>query len=602
MRNNSRWNLLALLILVAGLAPSLDAARSKKATPLEPAEGEDSLRRAFGPSVPRHRPVPRRAFHRGDGRARPAADLLLRRHRRRRLEDDRRRLQLGADVRQGLQDGLASARSPYPNPIRTSCTSAWASRRSAATSPTATASTSRPTRARPGRTWDSRTRTRSRASSSIRAIRTSCTWRRSATSGGRIPSAGSTAPKTAARRGRKSSSSTTRREPPIFRWIRTIRACFTPRSGRRYRKPWTLEDGGPGSSLYKSTDGGDTWKKLTEGGLPAGPWGRVGVAASPARAGRVFAMIEAEKDKGGLYRSDDWGDKWTHVSDSHGIRQRAWYYSWIFPDTKNADIVYQTNVEFHKSSDGGKTFHTMPVPHGDNHILWIDPDDSNRMILGNDGGATITFNGGQTWSTQDNQPTAQFYRVITDDRFPYWVYGAQQDNSTVGMPTGVPGYGGITANDWYDVGGGESAWIAPDPAKPGDRVRRGLRRPDHAFRPEDAPVPRDRPVAAARFRARDERPQVPVPVERADHHFQTRSEGPLLRFADPDALDRRGPDVGRGEPGPHAQRSREAGLRGRVDRPRHHRRRGLRHDLLRRGIRRSSPASCGREATTASST
>ncbi len=233
-----------------------------------------------------------------------------------------------------------------------------------------------------------------------------------------------------------------------------------------YRKPWTLEDGGPGSSLYKSTDGGDTWKKLTEGGLPSGTWGRVGVAASPARAGRVFAMIEAEKDKGGLYRSDDWGDKWTHVSDDHGIRERAWYYSWIFPDTRNADILYLPNVEFHKSSDGGKTFQSMPVPHGDNHILWVDPDDSNRMILGNDGGATITFNGGRTWSSQDNQPTAQFYRVVTDDRFPYWVYGAQQDNSTVGTPSGVPGYGGITANDWYDVGGGESAWIAPDPRNP----------------------------------------------------------------------------------------------------------------------------------------
>ena len=232
------------------------------------------------------------------------------------------------------------------------------------------------------------------------------------------------------------------------------------------RKPWNLENGGPGSSLYRSMDGGDTWKKLTEGGLPEGIWGRVGVAASPARAGRVFAMIQAAKDKGGLYRSDDWGEKWTHVSADHSIRERAWYYSWIFPDTKNADILYLPNVEFHKSSDGGKTFHAMSVPHGDNHDLWIDPDDPNRMILGNDGGATITFNGGRTWSTQDNQPTAQFYRVITDDRFPYWVYGAQQDNSTVGTPSGVPGFGGIGANEWYDVGGGESGWIAPDLRNP----------------------------------------------------------------------------------------------------------------------------------------
>jgi photosystem II stability/assembly factor-like uncharacterized protein len=233
-----------------------------------------------------------------------------------------------------------------------------------------------------------------------------------------------------------------------------------------YRKPWTLEDGGPGSALYKSTDGGDSWKKLIENGLPAGPWGRVGVAASPARAGRVFAVIEAGKDKGGLYRSDNWGDKWTQVSSDHGFRQRAWYYSWAFPDTKNADVVYLPNVEFYKSSDGGRTIHKMSVPHGDNHHMWIDPDDSNRMILGNDGGATITFNGGQTWSTQDNQPTAQFYRVVTDDRFPYWVYGAQQDNSTVGTPSGVATFGGITANEWYDVGGGESGWISTDPRNP----------------------------------------------------------------------------------------------------------------------------------------
>ncbi len=232
-----------------------------------------------------------------------------------------------------------------------------------------------------------------------------------------------------------------------------------------YRKPWTLESGGPGSALYKSTDGGETWKKLTGNGLPPGIWGRVGVAAS-VKPGRVFSMIDAENDKGGLYRSDDGGEKWTRVSDDHGIRQRAWYYSWLFPDTKNPDLLYVPNVEFFKISEGGKALHKMTVPHGDNHDLWIDPDDPNRMILGNDGGATITFNGGRTWSTQDNQPTAQFYRVITDDRFPYWVYGAQQDNSTVGMPSGVPGFGGITANDWYDVGGGESAWIAPDPRNP----------------------------------------------------------------------------------------------------------------------------------------
>src|SRR4029079_17665989 len=189
------------------------------------------------------------------------------------------------------------------------------------------------------------------------------------------------------------------------------------------RHPWELVSGGPGSSLWKSTDGGDTWKKLTEG-LPEGTWGKVGVAVSPARPGRVFAFVEA--GHGGLFRSEDYGKKFTHVNDEHKIRERAWYYSWIYPDTKTADTVYRPNVQMHKSTDGGRRFSDMSVPHGDNHDLWIDPDDSDRMILGNDGGATITNNGGRSWSTQYNQPTAQFYRVTTDHRFPYWVYGSQQ--------------------------------------------------------------------------------------------------------------------------------------------------------------------------------
>jgi photosystem II stability/assembly factor-like uncharacterized protein len=228
------------------------------------------------------------------------------------------------------------------------------------------------------------------------------------------------------------------------------------------RRPWSLESGGPGSALYRSTDGGDSWKKLTEG-LPEGIWGRVGVAVSPSRPRRIWAIIDAEK--GGLFRSDDGGEKWTRVNGEHKIRERAWYYSWIYADPKNGDGLYLPNVAFHHSADGGKTFASVKVPHGDNHDLWIDPDDPGRMILGNDGGATITFNGGQTWSAQDNQPTAQFYRVTTDDRFPYWVYGAQQDNSTVAIPSGVPG-SGIRRTDWYDVGGGESGWIAPDPRDP----------------------------------------------------------------------------------------------------------------------------------------
>ncbi len=228
------------------------------------------------------------------------------------------------------------------------------------------------------------------------------------------------------------------------------------------RRPWTLESGGPGSGLYKSTDGGDNWKKLTEG-LPETPWGKVGVAASAARPGLVWAMIESAR--GGLFRSDNGGEKWTRVNGEHKIRERAWYYTWVYPDTKNADVLYLPNVEFHKSVDSGKTFSEPWVPHGDNHDLWIDPDDANRMILGNDGGATITFNGGKTWSTQDNQPTAQFYRVATDDRFPYRVYGSQQDNSNVVIPSGVT-EAGIDITDWHPAGGGESGWMAPNPKDP----------------------------------------------------------------------------------------------------------------------------------------
>ncbi len=232
------------------------------------------------------------------------------------------------------------------------------------------------------------------------------------------------------------------------------------------RRPWELVSGGSGSALYKSADGGDTWKKLTREdneGLPETVWGKVGVAASGAKPGRVFAFIEAAK--GGLYVSEDGGKKWKYVNDEHKIRERAWYYSWVYPDPKNADTVYLPNVEMHKSTDGGKTFAKLSVPHGDNHDLWIDPDDPRRMILGNDGGATVTYNGGKTWSTQNNQPTAQFYRVATDSRFPYWVYGSQQDNSSVGIPSGVSG-AVIDFSDWHSVGGGESGWIAPSPRDP----------------------------------------------------------------------------------------------------------------------------------------
>ncbi len=227
-----------------------------------------------------------------------------------------------------------------------------------------------------------------------------------------------------------------------------------------YRKPWTLESGGPGSGIFKSTDGGDTWTELTRNpGLPRGMIGKVGITVSPANPERVWAIVEAED--GGVFRSDNGGRTWSKVNEERRLRQRAWYYTRIYADPKNADSVYILNVQFFKSNDGGRTYSTISVPHGDNHDLWIAPDDPNRMIQSNDGGANVSFNGGRSWTEQD-QPTAQFYRVALDNDFPYNVYGAQQDNSTVRIASRTT-EGGITTSDWFDVGGGESGWIAPSP-------------------------------------------------------------------------------------------------------------------------------------------
>ena len=229
------------------------------------------------------------------------------------------------------------------------------------------------------------------------------------------------------------------------------------------RTPWSLESGGPGSALYKTTDGGDTWKKLDGKGLPKGPWGRIGVSVSPARPERVYAVIEAEE--GGVFRSDDAGATWQRTNEDRRLRQRAWYYTHVYADPKEPDTVYVLNVQFFRSKDGGRTFQTIRVPHGDNHDLWIAPEDPRRMVEGNDGGANVSFDGGESWSTLDNQPTAQFYHVITDDQFPYHVYGAQQDNSTVAIASRTDGFG-IGVRDWHEVAGCESGYIAPKPGDP----------------------------------------------------------------------------------------------------------------------------------------
>jgi photosystem II stability/assembly factor-like uncharacterized protein len=230
-----------------------------------------------------------------------------------------------------------------------------------------------------------------------------------------------------------------------------------------YRKPWSLESGGTESGIYKSTDGGDTWKKLA-GGLPDGIVGNIAVAVSATRPDRVWAILES-KEKGGVYRSEDAGEKWTRTNAENKLRQRAWYYTRIYADPKNPDAVYVLNTAFFRSTDAGHTFSPIRVPHGDNHDLWIDPDDPARMIESNDGGANVSFNSGRSWSSIMNQPTAQFYRVTTDDRYPYWVYGAQQDNTTVAIPSRGRG-AGIDLSDWHPVGGCESGWVAPKPKNP----------------------------------------------------------------------------------------------------------------------------------------
>jgi photosystem II stability/assembly factor-like uncharacterized protein len=229
------------------------------------------------------------------------------------------------------------------------------------------------------------------------------------------------------------------------------------------RSPWGFESGGPGSGLYKSTDGGDTWKQLTGHGLPSGNLGRIGVAISGADSNRVYALIEAKE--GGLYRSDDGGDTWKRVNEDHKFRQRAWYFTHVFADPQNMDTVYILNTGLFRSIDGGEKFDRIPAPHGDHHGLWIDPGNPKRMINGNDGGATITTDGGNSWSSELNQPTAQFYHVTADTRFLYHVYGAQQDNTTVGIASRTD-HGGIDIRDWDEVGGGESGYIAVDPRNP----------------------------------------------------------------------------------------------------------------------------------------
>ena len=233
-----------------------------------------------------------------------------------------------------------------------------------------------------------------------------------------------------------------------------------------YRNFWTLSSGGPDSGLFKSTDGGETWVEITNNpGLPDGLKGKIGLAVSPANPQRVWAIIEAQNEKGGVYRSDDGGETWRQLTENRDLLQRPWYYCHVFAHPQEADTVYILNLKLWKSTDGGKTYSEITTPHGDNHDIWIDPRRPDRMIEGNDGGACVSFNGGASWSSIYNQMTGQFYHLAVDNQYPYHVYGTQQDNSSISVPSATE-KGAIHWTDCYPAGTGESGYIAVNPADP----------------------------------------------------------------------------------------------------------------------------------------
>ncbi len=231
------------------------------------------------------------------------------------------------------------------------------------------------------------------------------------------------------------------------------------------RKPWTLIDGNADGGVWQSKDGGDTWKKV-EAGLPTGILGKISVAISPANSDRIWVLLESiDNEKGGLYRSDDGGKKFERINGDRELRTRHWYYTHVFADPKDAETVYINNVSFWKSTNAGKDFSRIRVLHGDNHDLWINPNNTEVMIHSNDGGAHVSYNGGKSWSTLFNQPTAELYRVAVDNAFPYRVYGCQQDNSSISVSSAVRG-GSSYQQDWIQIGGGEAGHVAVNPQNP----------------------------------------------------------------------------------------------------------------------------------------
>ena len=354
---------------------------------------------------------------------------------------------------------------------------------------------------------------------------------------------------------------------------------------RAERKPWTIISGATSENgIYKSTDGGDTWTKL-ESGLPQGLTGKIDLSVSPANPDRVYALVEAPEPKEGLYRSDDRGRTFRQVSDTTGLMERPFYYTNVHADPTDADVVYVSNESFFKSTDGGETFEVIPTPHGDNHDLWINPDNPQLMVQSNDGGANVTLDGGRTWSTQLNQPTAELYQVHVDDQFPYHVYAGQQDNTTIMVPSLPPADGSVFGpeGDWKAVGGCETGPAVPRPGDPTvvySNCKGRFGRYSHATGQEKQYY-----VGAQNMYGRNPaeltyRFQRVVPIEVSPH--------------DPDVLYHasqyvhrtrdEGGDVGADQPGPDGEPPRAADGLGRADHARHHGRGALQRPLRRRGV------------------
>ncbi|CAN5618785.1 hypothetical protein BH23CHL2_BH23CHL2_09390 [soil metagenome] len=313
------------------------------------------------------------------------------------------------------------------------------------------------------------------------------------------------------------------------------------------RSPWSLVSGGEGSGIFKTNDGGDSWEELTRNpGLPDGLMGRIGIAVSPAKTDRVWALIESKQ--GGLYRSDDGGANWELVSDKADLMQRPWYYMHIFAHPTDPETMYTLNLQMWRSTDGGTNHTAIPTPHGDNHDLWIDPKNPNRMVEANDGGACVSFDGGVTWSSIYNQPTAQFYHVTTDTQFPYRIYGAQQDNTTLSIPS-YSDRGVISADDTYPVGGSESGYIAVRPDDPNIIFAGGyasrMTRYDHRTKQEvDITVWPDDPIGygaeSMKYRCQWTFPIALSPHDpdtlyvTGNHVFKSRTGGQVFQAISPD--------------------------------------------------------------------